>query len=548
MKNSLNSELIQELSYISESIEVCTVKISSENSQFILCGVYRPHSGTIENFSTLLENILESPILNGVDCLIGGDFNVDISSRGGGVDIFIDMMRSHHFLQTINDATRPSLNGSTPSLLDHIWINNISNYNSGIVKSGISDHHTTFILLPFNCKSNLDEKIKISFRDCSPENQLNFEQKIRDFNWDSIKSNNPETYMQNFIDSIDLLYRDSFPLKTKMITQRYFKNPWHNKDVKKLSDARIKYHKLLLLNLVSREQYSTFRNKITNLIRKYKEKFYLESFTRNYGNTKKTWETIKEICNGKNNKSLIEKIYHNGQYYSENTDVAALFNNFFVSIAHDLAAALPPPVHSPYRYVKPNTSPPIELSPVSPVEVSYIIQSMKVTKTDVNEISVQIFKKYHNYLLNCLCDIINLCFSSGKFPDCLKCATVIPIHKKGTLSDMSNYRPIALLPFISKIIERCIFDRITHYASSCNLLAPTQFGFRKGRSTKDAIIFITERIYDAFNGGGGAFNIDIFIDFQKAFDTIDHNILLNKLFMYGITGTALKLIENYLSN
>ena len=218
---------------------------------------------------------------------MGGDFNIDISSNGRGADCFLDMMRSHHFIQTISDITRPSLNSSTGSLLDHLWINNISNFNSGIIKSGITDHHTTFILLPFSCKTNVNEKIKISFRDCSPENQANFELKIREFNWNILKTDNPESYMQKFILTLNLLYKESFPLKTKYITQRYFKNPWHNKEVKKISEARKKYHQLFLLNLVSREQYTTFRNKITNLIRKYKEKYYLESFTRNYGNTKK---------------------------------------------------------------------------------------------------------------------------------------------------------------------------------------------------------------------------------------------------------------------
>ena len=120
--------------------------------------------------------------------------------------------------------------------------------------------------------------------------------------------------------------------------------------------------------------------------------------------------------------------------------------------------------------------------------------------------------------------------------------------KKGISSDMSNYRPIALLPFISKIMERCIFDRITHYASLYNLLSPTQFGFRKGLSTRDAIVLITEKIYDALNEGDGSFNINVYIDFQKAFDTVDHTILLNKLSMYGITGSTNALLKNYLSN
>ena len=549
VKNSINTELIKELSYVNESIETCTVKISNENSCIFICGVYRPHSGTIENFNLSLENILENQLLNGADCLIGGDFNIDLSLNGGRADCFSDMMRSHHFIQTISDITRPSLNNSAGSLLDHLWINNISNFNSGIIKSGITDHHTTFILLPFKCKTSTSEKIKICFRDCSLENQENFEMKIREFNWNTIKTNNPETYMQNFISSLNILYQESFPLKTKFVTQKYFNNPWHNKEVKKISEARKQYHKLFLLNLVTREQYNSFRNKVTNLIRKYKEKYYLETFTRNYGNTKKTWEIIKELSNGNKRKSSIDKIFFNRKYYYKDTEIATLFNRFFVTIAHDLAAALPPSNQSPYIYVQPNdNNPSIELNPVTPVELSNIIQSMKVTKTDVNEISIKLFKKYHTYFIDCLCDLINLCFTSGIFPDCLKKATIIPIFKKGISSDMSNYRPIALLPFISKILERCIFDRISNYASLYNLLIPTQFGFRKGLSTKDAIILITEKIHDAFNMGDGAFNINVYIDFQKAFDTVDHTILLDKLLLYGITGNAHMLIKNYLSN
>ena len=139
-------------------------------------------------------------------------------------------------------------------------------------------------------------------------------------------------------------------------------------------------------------------------------------------------------------------------------------------------------------------------------------------------------------------------FSNGIFPDFFKIATVIPILKKGSSSEMSNYRPIALLPFISKIFEKCLFNRLSNYASLCKFSVPTQFGFRKGRSTLDAIILITEKIYDAFNSGNGSFNINIFINFQKAFDTIDHCILMNKLSMYGVTGIYHEVLKNYLSN
>ena len=207
VKNSFNSEFIDELSYANESIEICTVKVSTEHSKMFICGVYRPHEGTIENFTFSLETILENRIFSGADCLVGGDLNIDISCNGGSIDGFIDMMQSHHFLQTISEFTRPTINEpNRGSLLDHLWLNNISNYNSGIIKTGITDHYTTFILLPFQCKTNQKEKIKISFRDCSPQNQANFEAKVNDFNWNNLRCNDPDIYMQNIISSLNRLY------------------------------------------------------------------------------------------------------------------------------------------------------------------------------------------------------------------------------------------------------------------------------------------------------------------------------------------------------
>ena len=109
------------------------------------------------------------------------------------------------------------------------------------------------------------------------------------------------------------------------------------------------------------------------------------------------------------------------------------------------------------------------------------------------------FKKFQHYLLQTVCNIINLSFTSGIFPECFKHATVIPIFKKGDPCELSNHRPIALLPYISKIFERCIHIRLTNYATVCNILTPNQFGFTRGKSTQDAIILLTEKIYECFN-------------------------------------------------
>ena len=142
--------------------------------------------------------------------------------------------------------------------------------------------------------------------------------------------------------------------------------------------------------------------------------------------------------------------------------------------------------------------------------------------------------------------MINQSFSSGNFPNPLKIATTIPIFKKGNRQVISNYRPISILPFLSKIFERCLYSRLFNFFFNCNLISPYQFGFLKNTSTQDAILNLIENIYSSLNDK--LHSINIFIDFSKAFDTLNHLILLRKLDRYGVRGLPLRLIRSYLNN
>ena len=134
--------------------------------------------------------------------------------------------------------------------------------------------------------------------------------------------------------------------------------------------------------------------------------------------------------------------------------------------------------------------------------------------------------------------------ANGFFPKSLKIAKIIPIFKKGEKSDPSNYRPISILPYLSKIFEMIIHCRLTSYLSNNSIISPHQFGFQRGISTLDAVISFTEQIYHALNTKQSILNI--FIDYDKAFDTLNHEILLRKLLKYGISGTAFMLFSNFL--
>ena len=265
---------------------------------------------------------------------------------------------------------------------------------------------------------------------------------------------------------------------------------------------------------------------------------------------KNTWKTINETL-GKNKKDskLPTYVQHNNTTLSNPTEIANVFNDFFVNIGTNLSSTINTndDNFTFQQYLQtPSTSTCI-LNNICERDVLKLIHELDNKSSSGNDcISNKMLKYIKNEISRAVTLIINQMLNSGIFPDRLKISKIIPVYKKGNANLLNNYRPISLLPTISNIFERVIYNQLYNYFNDNQLLSEQQYGFRAQHSTELAALKLVDYIKHAIDQKRTPVNI--YIDLSKAFDTLNFDILLYKLAYYGVTGTAHKLIESYLTN
>ena len=278
-----------------------------------------------------------------------------------------------------------------------------------------------------------------------------------------------------------------------------------------------------------------------------KKEYYSNLILQNHNNSKKVWKCLKDII-PKSADISPHTINVNGANISDSESIAEAFNEFFITNATKITKDIPRQSYSEEaRESNVNDCSQFSLHPVTLEfvikEIDHLCQD-KATGED--GISCKILKLSKHVIAQSLTDMINMSLIRGVVPCAWKRARVVPIFKSGDISSLSNYRPISILPIVSKIVERAVHKQLSEFLDANNILHPNQSGFRPMHSTNTILMKLVSQW--SLNVDNKLLTGVAFVDLRKAFDTVDHEILISKLTSIGCTKESIKWFKSYLSD
>ncbi|GAB0091671.1 hypothetical protein DMENIID0001_065280 [Sergentomyia squamirostris] len=278
-----------------------------------------------------------------------------------------------------------------------------------------------------------------------------------------------------------------------------------------------------------------------------REQYYVRKFRDSTNDSKKRWDTINEVLGRKRVKSnVVTEISRDGVIYSDPVDIAEVMNDFFVNIPLELSRDIVRSVN-PEENLGFYAQNSIYTSPTSGSEIIKIVLALNNSKSvGPDGFSTFLLKNILYQVVDVLTFMFNRCLVMGVFPDSLKEVVVVPVFKKGSVLEPSNYRPISLVSVFAKVLEKIMKGRIVSFLEGISFFSPNQFGFRRGISTEDAMLTVLGVIMKGINEGKKV--TAIFEDLTKAFDTVNHRLLLEKIWDAGLRGPMYDMIVSYLEN
>ena len=516
--------------------------------------LYRqPANENIARFLLLLEKWLEKYDKRSNQIIITGDTNLDLLKfeTHNKTSEYLDLLTAHGLLPNITKPTR--IKHTSATLIDHIF-SPISDAYSGILLSelsgshGYTDHYPVFCMIEAT-KQPLTNPKTFTKKFFTYDGHRARREGLRTENWnDFYNEYEPNSVYTIFQDKYVDHYEKNITTKNVTVKRNKFpKAPWMTPEILRKMRRRDRLSKLS----ARREDYRQLRNEIVSDCRRAEKQYYHRRIQENINDTKEHWKVLKQVMGKMNNKSDLPLSFRNGDDWvtdkkTNAENINTYYSNVGPSTNRSVGTPTKPPSHYLHKFKEKNSECMADTRFTKDDVVDACMNISKKKSCDAFGLSQQIVLNDIDIIAPMITHIANCSLREGICPDLSKIARVIPVFKeKGEKYLYSNYRPISLLPVLSKILEKLMYNKIFHFLVRYQILFKSQFGFRKGNSTANATLEFLKTIETALQENECA--IGVFCDLSKAFDTLNHDILLAKLDHYGIRGKWHSWLKSYLS-
>ena len=545
---------------------VCEFKFIC-TSPIIVCTLYRPPNSELATFLSLFEDLLTTVSTEGKEILINGDFNIDLLSNIGATKSLSDLASIFGLEQVIKHPTRTAakyVNGHfsiSSTLIDHFYVNEPYNVlTAKVVDWSISDHSPICVVRKLRgspllkSSSNSQNPNEITYRSLKRFNEEDFLTDLDSYDWDPcFVPFDVNKSLQNWQKGFLNIFDKHAPIVKHRVKHKVLL-PWLTPEILKLMKTRDSIKRQVNSGLVPWNVFTFYRNRVNSMIFKSKRYYYHKIINDNRNDSKKLWKTLKSMTNTASTSSPT-LICLNDKSLMSPTEIAEAFQEHFLNAPTALKSTIlkpQSPISSSHSFLsefvaaKKNSLVKFTIPFFSSETVTEYFNSLKAKGTGLDGLSLRILRLSANYISLSLSKILNLSLETSVFPDTWKLARVTPVFKSGDKTCIDNYRPISVLPVLSKLFERHVCNHLQNYLTEHSLLAPNQSGFRKHHSTETLLIYLTDAWLKEMNKGN--LNGLLLIDFRKAFDMVDYDVLLRKLSIYGLTNSTVKWFRSYLTN